>query len=225
MTCASRVESRPRGGCASLLPHRRRSPARPRGPGAVVGEVDLLRRAAPEPRAHLVAARERAADARERRREGRRVAREVVHQVSAAVTGPVQSRASRATAAIIGRFRYSRPYAPAPTGGPGRGYSGCAVGRTRISLTSTCGGWETAYSTARAMSSGSSAPFGRLVEERRVDHARLDRRDADAGPVEVLARGLGHRRDGVLRRAVERARAARGARRPSSSAAGGRRSP
>ena len=34
---------------------------------------------------------------------------------------------------------------------------------SRISLTSTCGGWDTAYMTARAMSSASSAPdVGRL---------------------------------------------------------------
>ena len=39
---------------------------------------------------------------------------------------------------------------------------GCEIGRIRISLTSTCAGWETAYITARAMSSGSSAPVGRL---------------------------------------------------------------
>ena len=35
-------------------------------------------------------------------------------------------------------------------------YCGCAVGRTRISFTSTCGGCERANSTARATSSGSS---------------------------------------------------------------------
>ena len=69
-----------------------------------------------------------------------------------------------------------------------------AVGRIRISLTSTCGGWETAYMTARAMSSGSSAPVGRVVEERRVDHARLDQRHPHAGAVELLARRLAHRR-------------------------------
>ena len=45
----------------------------------------------------------------------------------------------------------------------------------------------------------------RVVEERRVDHAGLDRRHPHARVVEILARGLRHRRDRVLRRAVERA--------------------
>ena len=38
------------------------------------------------------------------------------------------------------RFRKSASNAAAAPAG----YSGCAVGRTRISLTSTFGGWETA---------------------------------------------------------------------------------
>ena len=39
-------------------------------------------------------------------------------------------------------------------------------GRTSTSFTSTCGGWVSANITARAMSSGSSAPLGAVVEER-----------------------------------------------------------
>src|SRR3954467_5268108 len=37
-------------------------------------------------------------------------------------------------------------------------HEGCATGRIRISLTSTCDGCDTAYITARAMSSGCKAP-------------------------------------------------------------------
>ena len=57
-----------------------------------------------------------------------------------------------------------RPRAGLPPGPPGaaRGDQvGCAVGRIRISLTSTCGGWVTANITARAMSSASSGSIGR----------------------------------------------------------------
>ena len=60
--------------------------------------------------------------------------------------------------------------------------------------------------TARAMSSGVSASISRRgVEERRVGHAGLDQRDADAGVVEVLARRLAHAGDGPLGGRVERA--------------------
>src|SRR4051812_42227301 len=45
----------------------------------------------------------------------------------------------------------------------------------------------------------------RAVEERRVGHAGLDQRDADAGVVEVLASALGHAGDRPLGRGVERA--------------------
>ena len=59
------------------------------------------------------------------------------------------------------------------------------------------------------------ADLRRVVEERRVDHARLDQRHAHAGVVEVLARRLAHRGHRVLRDGVERAgqRAAAGDRR------------
>ena len=45
----------------------------------------------------------------------------------------------------------------------------------------------------------------RVVEERRVDHPRLDQRHPHAGVVEVLAGRLAHAGDGPLGRAVERA--------------------
>jgi large subunit ribosomal protein L27 len=55
-----------------------------------------------------------------------------------------------------------------------------------------------------------------VVEERGVDHSRLDQRHSDAGAVKVLARGLAHRRDGMLGARVHRA----GQRPPSGDARG-----
>src|SRR3712207_9488458 len=43
-----------------------------------------------------------------------------------------------------------------------------------------------------------------VLEERGVDHARLDERHADAGVVEVLPDGFAHRGRRVLRRGVDR---------------------
>ena len=97
--------------------------------------------------------------------------------------------------------------------GPGRGQprSAAVVGRMSISFTSTCSGWESANMTARAMSSSSRTPLpGLVVEEGRVDHPRLDQRDADARVVvhlaKLLAERLAHRGHRPLRRRVERAR-------------------
>ena len=69
---------------------------------------------------------------------------------------------------------------------------------------------------------GLEGAAGRVVEERRVDHARLDQRDLDVGLGHLLAQRLAHRRDRPLGGRVERARAARAGRPPSSSAACGR---
>ena len=68
---------------------------------------------------------------------------------------------------------------------------------------SMCGGWETANSTARAMSSAVSVSSRSWLKPARLDHARGDQRGPDAGAVEILPGGLGHAGDGELGRAVE----------------------
>ena len=102
---------------------------------------------------------------------------------------------------------------------------GC-TGRIRISLTSTCGGWDTAYMTARAMSSGSSASDDAGCR-RTACRPCPARSSVTRTPVSLSSwrGGLGHRRDRVLRARCRASRAARGGRRPSSSAAGGPRTP
>ena len=65
---------------------------------------------------------------------------------------------------------------------PEAGQPGCAVGRTRISLTSTWGGCRQRVED-RARDVVVLERVGRaLVEERRIDHPRLDQRDAHALP-------------------------------------------
>ena len=134
--------------------------------------------------------------------------------------------------AELARCRRLTPRAPAderPAGAPPASASlagtqvtagPVAMARRRISLTSTCGGWETAYITARATSPAPARPRA-VVEERRVDHPRLDQRHPHAAAVELLA---GRSPIAVTAHLVaERANpGARGARRPSRSAADGR---
>src|SRR5437773_12569649 len=51
--------------------------------------------------------------------------------------------------------------------------SGWCMGRTRISLTSTCAGWDNANMTVRAMSSSFNAPAGDRAGEHEVAGAAL----------------------------------------------------
>ena len=86
----------------------------------------------------------------------RRVARARRAAAASARSGTVAVAGGAAVAGLYFAHRLARDdcsAAPSPA---------CAVGRTRISLTSTCGGWESAYITARAMSSSCSASVGRL---------------------------------------------------------------
>ena len=83
---------------------------------------------------------------------------------------------------------------------------GCAVGRTRISFTSTCGGCESAKSDRARDVIGHEGRLERdLLEERRVHHPGRDHRDAHARSVELEPGRLTHRVNRVLGRGVQRA--------------------
>ena len=115
---------------------------------------------------------------------------------------PLQVLHRRSAALVRGRGRLTAAVVGA---GGAAAQPSCAVGRIRISLTSTWGGWETAHITARATSSACNGSCRAVVEERRVGHPRLDQRHPDAGAVELLAGALAHRGDRPLGRGVQRA--------------------
>ena len=116
----------------------------------------------------------------------------------------IGSRSRRPTGAPINPFA-SQLSAHQPSARPERS-ADCAVGRTRISLTSTWGGWETANITARATSSGSSA-FETGLSKNGVStipgSISVTRTPV---PFELLASGLAHRRHRPLGGRVERSR-------------------
>ncbi len=105
----------------------------------------------------VLRARRRAARAHGRLRGGSRRARAAGPRRPHASCSPPRRRGTSWSCTATRPRRHGLGALALPPAGAGGRLAGCAVGLIRISLTSTCGGCCTANSTARAMSSPSSA--------------------------------------------------------------------